>query len=148
MIIKPEMNEIVDYIWLGNSFDAKHQPDVLRHHGVLSILNVAWDLDYQAEPGPLLCKVGLYDGPGNTYGGFSLAVKTLAALAMRGTVLIHCHEGVSRSPTVLATFLVERGDCENLDEAFKLIASKRPQINPKQVLIDLAKDYLQYKGLK
>jgi protein-tyrosine phosphatase len=146
MIIKPEMTHIVAGLWLGNSYNAKHQPDLLREKDIKAILNVAWDLDYLAEPGPLLCKVGLYDGPGNSYGSFSLAVHVLSALhASTGNVLVHCHEGVSRSPTVVAAFLVKQEFCKDLDQAFNLIAERRPQINPKKPLVELARDYLAYK---
>lgn len=138
------MNEILPGVWLGNSYDAKNSPE-LEKQGVRSVLNVAWDLDYRVHPGIFPVKVGLFDGPGNRYAAFSLAVKTLDSLIRMGPVLIHCHEGVSRSPTVLATWMIQNGHAKDMDDAFNKIAEKRPQINPKKVMMELAKDYLDYK---
>jgi hypothetical protein len=134
-------HEIISGVWLGNSYNARNWQE-LEKLGIRSVLNIAWDLDYKVSPNVFPVKVGLVDGPGNRYAAFSLAVKTLEELIKMGTVLIHCHEGVSRSPTILAAYMVKNHLAKNLDDAFNLIAAKRPQINPKKVMMELAKDYL------
>lgn len=136
------MNEIIPGLWIGNSQDAKNNSE-LEKNSIRSVFNVAWDLDYRVLPGIIPVKVGLFDGPGNRESTFALAVNTLVALKKMGPVMIHCHEGVSRSPTVAAAYLVENvNGITTLVDAFELIASKRPIINPKKPLIDLATDYL------
>ena len=144
IITNLDPNEILPGVWLGNSYNARNWQD-LERLGIRSVLNVAWDLDYKVSPNVFPVKVGLFDGPGNRYAAFSLAVKTLEELIKMGSVMIHCHEGVSRSPTVLATWMIKNGHAKDFDEAFNFIAAKRPQINPKKVLMELAKDYLDYK---
>lgn len=140
------MEEVIPGIWLGDSQDAKNT-EALTAAGIRSLLNVAWDLSYSIDPAFIQAKIGLIDGPGNRTGAFRIAVETLANLATMGPVLIHCHAGKSRSPSVLAAYLVMYRNCKSLKGAYDYIYESRPSMDPdfdpKQALKELAAAYLK-----
>ncbi len=45
-------------------------------------------------------------------------------------VLVHCNQGRSRSATIVAAYLISTGLCCSADDAFKLLKSRRPCVNP------------------
>ena len=141
------MDQITDNVYLGNSSDAKNA-NLLQVNGIKSVLNVAIDLDYGKEWASqtfydiLPCKVGLIDGRGNSFDKFVLAVKTLNYLSDMGKVLIHCHEGRSRSPAVLAAFLACK-DKISFDDALRSIWQKRQIVNPAPPLVDLGVKFVE-----
>jgi hypothetical protein len=96
------LNKITDTIWLGNELDS------FAAMGCTAILTVA------VEPFPsdilaTTAKCGLIDGPGNPPALYQAALCELhGLLAMGHTVLVHCIEGVSRSPFIVACYLTMR----------------------------------------
>jgi len=48
-----------------------------------------------------------------------------------GGVLIHCHQGVSRSASVVIAFVMEEMDLE-FDTALRYVRERRPKVNPNQ----------------
>jgi len=50
-----------------------------------------------------------------------------------GKVLVHCHEGKERSPSVVIAYLCEKG--MPLKEAYELVKSKRPIIKPRPEML-------------
>jgi protein-tyrosine phosphatase len=145
------MEQIVPGIWLGDSRDAINTT-ALTSAGIRSVLNVAWDLAYNIEPSFIQTKVGLIDGPGNRIGAFALAVETLAKLATLGPVLVHCHAGKSRSPSVLSAFLVKHRNYRSFNQAIRECYSNRPsmdpQYDPKPALAELAEAYLRGENIQ
>jgi hypothetical protein len=99
---------ITNNIAIGNSSDARNAKNRTFENTTDyfdSILNVAIDLDIE-DGFKWRHKVGLLDGPGNHPYTFISAVILLAALSHDGRrVLIHCHEGKSRSVMVASTYL-------------------------------------------
>lgn len=103
--IQPRLWRIRSNLYLGG-FSAAGNADVLRHHGVTAVLNVARDHNDRWLDGFQWVKVGLYDSPFNPPHMIELAVDTLRRLLEAGeTVLVHCVAGASRSPHVVATYL-------------------------------------------
>jgi len=93
---------ITDRIGIGNSSDAKQIGSAFE-----SVLNTALDLDIAPTQGNVhRHKVGLIDGPGNDDYILMSAVLVLHALNKRyRRVLVHCHEGMSRSVMVVAVYV-------------------------------------------
>jgi hypothetical protein len=54
-----------------------------------------------------------------------------AALQLRQPVLVHCEEGSERAPVVVAWFLTTRRGM-SIDEAYRLLAAKRPIIRDRR----------------
>lgn len=139
------MEQIVEGVWLGDSLDAKFE-NGLREANIRSVLNCAWDLSYEITPSILQVKVGLIDGPGNRTRAMGLAINALEKLTKLGPVLVHCHAGKSRSPSVIAAWLVRFRGWRSLEEAYAEIYRERPSMDPrydpKVALKQLAQDYL------
>lgn len=59
-----------------------------------------------------------------------------------GTLLLHCSQGVSRAPSMVAAYMDAVG-YRNLDAALKEIKQLRPFINPSTILVESLKEHLR-----
>jgi protein-tyrosine phosphatase len=111
-------------LWIGCSQDARQvNPD----NSIFSaVVNVACDLE-----NPLCSKIrryqaGLIDGPGNTAVQYEIAAQLVTSLLSSGhKVLLHCHEGRSRSAAV-GTLVQQKLLGLTAQEAYELICDSRP----------------------
>jgi protein-tyrosine phosphatase len=132
------MHQVRDKIFLGNSQDAQ-RPHLLHQAGVTAILNVASDLDTTNQEDFLVHKHGLVDGPGNSSEEMKAAIHCLDNLLAYGhTVLVHCHMGMSRSPTIVAKYLAMK-EHSTLDSCIEELVKIRPIVNPHEALVKLAR---------
>jgi protein-tyrosine phosphatase len=125
------LNQITENIFIGNSHAALHSRDLLKSLGITAILNVAKDLDNnKLDPQEFsLNKIGLGDGDGNDLEDIGTALQVLQKLLLNGhKVLVHCHEGKSRSVGLVATYihLKRPAQFNSLDEAEEYIRGHRP----------------------
>lgn len=119
------MNQVgVLALFVGNSHDAR------APEGVTAILNCANDLDVPAPDGVVRSKCGLIDGNGNRMAAYYSAVLQLAVLMHQNhRVLVHCHEGRSRSVMVALSYMRLWGEV-GWDEGLAIIRQTRPEANP------------------
>jgi protein-tyrosine phosphatase len=112
---------ITDKIGIGDSSDGRQPASSIE-----SILNVAVDLDIPPTQGNVYRhKVGLLDGPGNDDCLLISSVLVLHALNKRhNRILVHCHEGKSRSVMVVAAYVSIVGNME-FDRVLKDIMQVR-----------------------
>ena len=131
------MDWITENVAIGNYLDAL-DAELLAAEGIQSLLC----LDANHRPGVDITSIAkcetidLIDGPGNETHRFQRAVKVLIEFVEDHTpVLVHCHAGRSRSPLIVAGYLVV---CEKLEPeaAVARVAEKR-EINISQGLEDL-----------
>lgn len=47
-----------------------------------------------------------------------------------GTIYVHCNAGISRSPTIVAAYLIKHQNCASYADALQVIRSARPKIRP------------------
>lgn len=125
------MDEILPGLFIGDFADAQTPFDgfifnVLENPPEMKMYrypeNVGWIpiLRYrQTEFG-----VEVYADPGALD---SAAINIAAALVSHKRVLVHCGGGIERSPLAVAWFLVTQWGY-TMDDAYRLIASKRPQV--------------------
>lgn len=134
------MNQINEHIWAGSSSDPKNL-DALRLNKISAILNVANDLDIPInwhKEAMLYTKCGLIDGQGNAVVRFRCAVDLLVSLIGDGhVVLVHCHEGKSRTCSVILAYLM-RNLSMTYEDALLLVKEKRPQTDIQPALKELA----------
>jgi len=127
-------------IAIGNCDDAIRLEE-LRSAGIEGILSLTgWPNSAVNRHGLTWRCVELIDGYGNEISRLHEAVVQLHELLARGPVLVHCMEGVSRSPLVVASYLADTAarpfeDC--LHEV--TLARKRAFLQPG--LIDLRRAY-------
>lgn len=135
------MTAVYDNIYLGDSADANNRDGCLDKCGITAILNCAFDLD-RPHYGRIQAICGLIDGEGNEYIAFHNAVEMLRHLLNQDhKVLVHCHEGKSRSASVIVAYLAYY---ENVpfQEAMETLIRLRPLVNPCKPLRELAKKYV------
>lgn len=90
----------------------------------------------------------LSDGPNDTtrgecsYSLFSQAANaTVSAINKDETTLVHCHAGISRSPSVVIAALAVAHD-SSFHKSRAFVKEQRPQTNPNQTLLNHAKTYI------
>lgn len=143
-MFEPEMTTIIPKkLFLGNIYNSENQ-ELLDHVGVSAVLNVC-----NSAPRVTLNRTyhwcAMNDGPGNTDAQFAQAISMLDELVQHGEiVLVHCQAGVSRSSTVVATWLAKHyfADGMSFDTAADLVKKMRPIIMPHYELRKLARRFL------
>ena len=120
------MTEITDRIYIGNIHDALDKSQITGNN-ITGILSLSMPLDYQPHT-DVFAKVRLYDGKENPLASYLLAVKTLDTMLKTtvGNVLVHCTEGRSRCPFIVACYLSWREQIAP-DTVLPMISSKHKQ---------------------
>ena len=131
---------VPNLVWLGGTSDAQDIKAV-KENGIKAIINLR-TTRLRGVEGCDMHWHPLIDWYGNHPEMFADAVNKLIQLQKdKVPTLVHCHMGISRSPTVLATwFALDTGI--TFDEAIDVIRKMRPFIMPCEGLRDLAKAYL------
>lgn len=131
-------------LYLGSMNDARAW-QALQDNGITAIINLTSE-----PPSPHIPEHietywhPLWDGPGNSATEFANAAKTLLlARECNKCVLVHCRMGISRSSTLVATYLAETTDALTFDTAVDLLKKMRPIVMPHYALRKLARAYLQ-----
>lgn len=139
------MDRITENIWIGDISDA--QTESMSEYGITRVITVCQD----SVEDNIGCEYSYYnmsDGPDNKYGGrhdydyfASAADELLNAVQDGQKTLIHCHKGQSRSASVLIAVLGRlRGMTYEESESY---VSQRRDINPDEILVQHARDYIQ-----
>lgn len=127
------MSEIIPNLWVGN-LDLTYDLEFLRSAQITHIVTVL-EREHGTHAMAALRVVqmslrldDLDDAP--IYDTFSPACEFIdAALLEGGTVYVHCLMGISRSPTIVAAYLIwKRGI--GLEEALRILRAARPIIEP------------------
>jgi protein-tyrosine phosphatase len=106
----------------------------LIRRGITGVINLRHEYDYQAEIGSLALRY-LYlptvDNTAPSQEHIRIGVQFLEEeLSKGGKVYVHCWEGLGRSPTLVAAYLVKTGLTP--EEAWTRIRRVRPFIRPTQ----------------
>ncbi len=135
------MDWITREIAIGNCDDAVRLED-LRSAGIGGILSLTgWPDSASNAHGIDWRCVELIDGEGNDVGRLHQALWHLHDLVTRrGTVLVHCMEGVSRSPLVVASYLADTAG-RTFDECLREVAQSRGRLNLQPGLLELRRAY-------
>jgi atypical dual specificity phosphatase len=142
-----ELVDRVDFVLpdvaISNCYQLQ-QPEIYDQYRFRSVLNLTRN-QYPHPEGTVVERwtcLPLEDGPGNSLETFGRAVQLLADLEEgHAPVLVHCHAGTSRSPTVVAGLLVLKHHL-TAEEALQVVAACRYcQINPalQKLLHDFAR---------
>jgi len=131
---------ITSDIAIGNVDDALRLGE-LRAAGIESILSLnGWPNRSSNAHGLAWRCVELIDGHGNDVRRLEEAVRQLHELLARGSVLVHCMEGVSRSPLVVASYLADKA-ARPFEDCLQEIAQLRKWVSPQPGLLDLRRAY-------
>lgn len=134
------MDWITHDIAIGNCDDAIRL-DELRSAGIQSILSLTgWPNSANNCHGITWRCVELIDGDGNDVRRLQQAVGELHELLASGSVLVHCMEGVSRSPLVVASYLADKA-ARPFEDCLQEVALLRKRVFLQPGLIDLRRAY-------
>jgi protein-tyrosine phosphatase len=129
MIISSEyMSKITEKLFVGNSHSARDL-EMLRRNGITAIVNVAKDLSDPWFDGIRAYKIGLMDGDSEeNKGNISLAAGLIQELIENelATVLVHCHEGRSRSCLVAAVAMCYMDSGLSFTDSVGIVKERRP----------------------
>ena len=134
------MDWITPEIAIGNCDDALWLEGV-RKAGIHSILSLnGWPNSAVNFHGLTWRCVELIDGFGNPVSRLQEAVCQLHDLVEHGTVLVHCMEGVSRSPLVVASYLADRA-LRPFEECLREVSQLRKWVSLQPGLMELRHAY-------
>lgn len=142
-LLAGKMQHIVNNLWLGTQQDAD---DLVRNNPekITAILNVRGPDAYHPSgrdqsaqhPGKAYKWIPAPDTGILSPDHIKEAVQWLQEQTeKRQRILIHCKHGISRSPGVLAAFLVKSGVCSNLAEAITTIKVHR-NVQPASQMVE------------
>ena len=124
------LNEIIEGLFLGDHA-ASEASYLLKRHGITHILSVGSGL-YPRFPKKFTYKwVSELDSPNaNLRQHFSSCHEFINnAFAAGGRILVHCYAGVSRSATIVISWLMKEREM-NFSSALSHVTSRRWFINP------------------
>lgn len=117
--------QVLPYLFLGNMRDAA-DARILRRLGIKYVLNVtAKPPDYTFEPDIVYKQLEAADnGVQNLRQFFEEAFEFIErARRANSGVLIHCHAGVSRSPTIAVAYLMKHYPMA-MSDAYKFVKTR------------------------
>ncbi|MBI1309778.1 protein phosphatase [bacterium] len=121
------MHEVIPrQLWIGNASDARRPADLLQV-GIRAVVDLAYEEPPPALPRePILIRVPLTDGEGNSAESLELAIGSVERL-LRSAVptLVACSAGLSRSPLIAAA-AVSRVEQTPLHGTLQRIHDQRP----------------------
>jgi protein-tyrosine phosphatase len=136
------MDWITSKIAIGNIDDAV-KLNTLRNSGISSVLCLnGWPNNAANTQGINWHCVELVDGFGNEVTRLQEAICLLDKLINdhSGSVLVHCMEGVSRSPLVVASYLADK-NLRSFDECLCEVSSLRKWVSLQPGLFELRQSY-------
>jgi dual specificity phosphatase 12 len=127
------MTEILENLWLGG-LNLIHDAEFLKKNKITHILSVINEDVCTAAMVTLHIKqlvVRVEDDDDAPIAGiFRTCIEFIEEeLASGGAVYVHCFMGISRSPTIVAAYLIWKKGLSD-EEAIRLIQSQRPIVNP------------------
>jgi len=135
-------DEIVEGLWLG-SFDDLVQSSELKNRNVTHVLSVAPGIMPYKDYDHLFLR-GMDVDTTEIIHTFEEAHAFIeAALDADGVVFVHCMQGVSRSGTIVASYVMKTHGM-TAEEAIRFVNSKRDIVNPN---IGFKRQLLQYERL-
>ena len=134
------MDWITPDIAIGDADDARRFT-VLQSAGIAGILSLnGWPNGAANNHGLTWRCVELIDGHGNSVYRLHEAIGQLHALLTMGKVLVHCMEGVSRSPLVVASYLADQA-ARPFEDCLQEVAKLRRWAAPQPGLMELRREY-------
>ena len=134
------MDWITRDIAIGNCDDAMRL-DALRRAGIEGILSLTgWPNSAANGHGLTWRCVELIDGEGNDVSRLKEAIWQLEELLTKGSVLVHCMEGISRSALVVASYLADTAG-RSFEDCLQEVALLRRQVFLQPGLIELRRAY-------
>jgi len=134
------------HLFVGSQ-DPARDKNILASNGITHILNCAGLIHFFPEDFTYL-RLPVYDIPEceiNAY--FEQSFQFIEnALTCNGKVFVHCNAGLSRAPSIVASYLMKKESIK-LDIALKQIKEIRPKIKPNEGFMKQLNIYENHLGV-
>ena len=135
------MTKIFERVYLGDAHDADRLADT-NPFGITAVVNVSTEAHRRWREGITYVYSCLDEPERLDVRRFERMMITISDLVRAGTVLVHCVEGSSRSPVIVAVYMHIVG-YKNFDDALSELRTLRPTVAPSSLVIERAKAYLE-----
>ena len=145
-----DYDKIIENLYLGSVWLPLTSPDILKNMGITHIIDLTSKSEFknlkhkpkvfkyltlEIEDNKESCK--------NLRNNFNKLHNFIEEGLKNGKVYVHCNCGVSRSATVIISFLMNKKKY-SLKDAYALVKTKRDIIQPKIPFIEILRDYELY----
>lgn len=138
IIVPRNMDQIIEQIYVG-SYNAATMLDYTNRESISSVLNCTPDA-HEGLKEFKVTQLNINDGEEIPHSVIELAITTIRESIARGEkILVHCHAGISRSPSLVCAYLISVGF--SWDEAVDMVRNQRPQVYPHSAIERSIKNY-------
>jgi len=121
--------EVMKGLFIGNLRASKNR-DFLDQHGITHVLTVANDIEPEFPKRYIYKTINVDDSTEDDLSRyFEKCIKFIEKGRKAGAVLVHCHAGISRSPSIAIAYLMYK-DKLSYDEALARIKARDELIEP------------------
>lgn len=137
------MTEVTPTLYLGNYYNAAELVKNGNPLGIQAILNVCREPEYTVPEGVAHIQVPFHDGHPIPEQDFKTCMDFLQEHHGSGKkTLIHCAAGISRSPTITASWLHTTGAMD-FNTALLHLSNRRPIVGPAVSVVNSARRHLK-----
>jgi atypical dual specificity phosphatase len=127
------IDEIIPRLYLSGD-DAATTKKILEEKNITHIINLTKNVENKYEPLIKYKKIAIYDLPSvNIIDHFQSSYEFIESAlneSEKNCVLVHCNAGVSRSSTIVISYLMQKKIFPFYHDAYDFVKSKRPKICP------------------
>jgi protein-tyrosine phosphatase len=134
------MTRVFERLYVGDTHDADRL--AVNPGGITDVLNLNTEPNQQWRDGITYVFFPIHEFERISARRFEGLMLTIGQLIRAGTVLVHCAEGSSRSPVVVAVYMHVVGYM-NFDDALSYLRSLRPVVAPTKLVVERAKLYVE-----
>jgi len=133
------MTQVWERLYIGARNDAER---LYRSnpHGITSVVSICEDPVLRRNLSINYVHIPIADATPVSIGQFDTIIDAIGENIRRGTVLVHCGAGVSRSPILTAAYMDIVG-YKGIDAALVEIGKLRPIVNPSPILLKSVKEH-------
>jgi|ERR1035437_3819007 protein-tyrosine phosphatase len=135
------MTRVWERLWLGSLRDAEELADA-NPNRITTVISLCEACVTAKRQGVRYVHIPIEDAEPVSILKFDAIINAIAQNARRGTVFVHCGEGVSRAPSLTAAYMHSVG-YRKIDSALAEIKRLRPITNPSKTLFDSVKEHLR-----
>ena len=136
-----EMTQVWERLFVGSHLDAEglSRSDT---DGITTVVTLCEHKVLRRNNGVNYIHLAIADASPVSVGRFDAILDAISENIRWGRVLVHCGEGISRAPIMVAAYMHAVG-YKNIDAALEEVAKLRPIINPSDILLASVKGHLR-----
>jgi protein-tyrosine phosphatase len=135
------MTKVFERLYVGSSHDADRLADS-NPDGITAVLNLNTEPNHHWRDGISYVFFPIHEFERISAYRFEGLMMRIGQLIRAGTLLVHCAEGSSRSPVVVAVYLHVVGYM-NFDDALSHLRTLVPVVAPSSLIVERAKVYVE-----